>query len=101
MDVRVEVKDSYRTGREDGMQYQKKKKKKRCPNQSRRRCRRRDAAVGCLVRYALVPDVLLLEHTLVDTGACDSASCRTRLGGGDQRGWRPILSLKVNTFILN
>ena len=58
MDVRVEVKDSYRTGRDDGMRW-------RCPNQSRRRCRRRDAAVGCLVRYALVPDVLLLEHTLV------------------------------------
>ena len=32
-----------RTGREDGMRW-------RCPNQRRRRCRRRDDAVGCLVR---------------------------------------------------
>ena len=31
-----------RTRREDGMRW-------RCPNQRRRRCRRRDDAVGCLV----------------------------------------------------
>ena len=30
-----------RTGREDGMRW-------RCPNQRRRRCRRRDDAVGCV-----------------------------------------------------
>ena len=34
----------------------------RCPNQRRRRCRRRDDAIGCLVR-SRIADVLLPEHT--------------------------------------
>ena len=48
MDVRVEVKDSsYREGGWHAVKMS---------NQRRRRCRRRDDAVGCL-------DVLLPEHT--------------------------------------
>ena len=37
----------------------------RCPNQHRRRCHRRDDAVGCFGSFtdALVADVLLPEHT--------------------------------------
>ena len=39
--------NTLRTGREDGMRW-------RCPNQHRRRCRRRDDAVACLVRSRMI-----------------------------------------------
>ena len=47
-----------RTGRDDDMRW-------RCPNQRRRRCRRRDDAVGLVGAFtdALIADVLLPEHT--------------------------------------
>ena len=58
-----------------------------CPNQRRRRCRRRYDAVGCLVRSRMILLLMLLpEHSA--GGAFDSA-CRTRLGAGDRRGWWP------------
>ena len=37
--------------------------RKRCPNQSRRHCRRRYDAVACLMSSRMVADVLLPEHT--------------------------------------
>ena len=50
---------TFRTGREDGT-------RRRCPSQCRRRCRRRDEAVGSWrgkFMDASVADVLLPEHT--------------------------------------
>ena len=43
-----------RTGRDDGMRC-------RCPNQRRRFCRRRDDAVGCLVRSRMLWLLMTLD----------------------------------------